>query len=388
MVRPKLACGRCDAIVQAPAPGRPIARGLAGPGLLAHVLTAKYAGHWPLYRQAEIYEREGVSLERSTLADWVGGCSRLLAPLIESLRCYVMAAGKLHADDTPVPVLAPGNGKTRMGRLWAYARDDRPTAGAEPPAVWFAYSPDRKGEHPARHLAGFTGTLQADGYAGFHPLYGGGRVREAACWAHVRRKFHELEQAHGPPAAREALERIAALYAIEQDIRGRPPDERRAQRQARAAPLLADMKRWRETAMTLARWDALLLYAGDGSVEIDNNTVEREIRPVALGRKNYLFAGSDAGGERAAAMYGLIGAAKLNGWDPEAYLHHSTGSLTQGAVHVGKALATLTGTYNLAGSTPAPSPSRTPPGLPPSPCSARRSGTDPGPPRPGQIAVP
>jgi transposase len=337
VVRPKLACGRCDAIVQAPAPGRPIARGLAGPGLLAHVLTAKYADHLPLYRQAEIYAREGVSLERSTLADWVGGCSRLLGPLVESLRRYVMAADKLHADDTPVPVLAPGDGKTKTGRLWAYARDDRPAGGAAPPAVWFTYSPDRKSEHPARHLAGFTGTLQADGYAGFHPLYGTGRVQEAACWAHVRRKFYELEQAHRSPTAREALGRIAALYAIEQDIRGRPPDERRAQRQARAAPLLADMKRWLKATLTvlsqrsdtaaavryaLARWDALLLYAGDGSVEIDNNAVEREIRPVALGRKNYLFAGSDAGGERAAAIYGLIGTAKLNGWDPEAYLRY------------------------------------------------------------------
>ncbi|MGH9482084.1 MAG: IS66 family transposase [Terriglobales bacterium] len=334
-VRPKLCCARCDAIVQAPAPSRPITRGLAGPGLLAHVLVAKYADHLPLYRQAAIYEREGVDLERSTLADWVGGCSRALEPLVESLRRYVMAAAKLHADDTPVPVLAPGNGKTKTGRLWAYVRDDRPAGDTAAPAVWFAYSPDRKSEHPARHLARFEGTLQADGYAGFHPLYGTGRVREAACWAHARRKFYELEQAHKSPTAHEALERIAGLYAIEEELRGQTPEARLAARQARAAPLLAELKLWLEETMpklsarsdtmaamryALARWDALRLYAGDGHIEIDNNAVERQMRPVALGRKNYLFAGSDAGGERAAAIYGLIGTAKLNRLDPEAYL--------------------------------------------------------------------
>ncbi len=299
------------------------------------MLVAKYADHLPLYRQTGMYEREGVELERSTLAEWVGGCGRLLEPLVGALRRYVTSAAKLHADDTPVPVLAPGNGKTKLGRLWAHVRDDRPAGDATAPAVWFAYSPDRRGEHPAGHLAGFEGTLQADGYAGFHPLYGTGRVREAACWAHARRKFYELEQAYHSPVAREALERIGALYGIEEDIRGRPPDARRAERQARAAPLLAELKQWLEETMTklsarsdtmaavryaLARWDALTLYARDGAIEIDNNAVERQMRPVALGRKNYLFAGSDAGGERAAAMYGLIGTARLNGWDPEAYL--------------------------------------------------------------------
>ncbi len=335
LVRPKLACARCDVIVQAPAPTRPIARGQAGPGLLAHVLVAKYADHLPLYRQAEMYEREAVWLERSTLAGWVGGCSRLLEPLVESLRRYVMAAAKLHADDTPVPVLAPGNGKTKVGRLWAYVRDDRPAGDSAAPAVWFAYSPDRRGEQSARHLARFEGTLQADGYAGYHPLYGTGRVREAACWAHVRRKFYDLEQAHHSPTAHQALERIGALYALEAGIRGRPPTERLAVRQSRAAPLLAELQRWLEETLdvlsprsdtsaavryALTRWEALRLYAGDGTIEIDNNAVERAIRPVALGRKNYLFAGSDAGGERAAAMYSLIGTANLNGCDPEAYL--------------------------------------------------------------------
>src|SRR5216110_1346215 len=220
--RPKLACACCDKIVQAEAPSRPIERGMAGPGLLAHVLVSKYCDHLPLYRQSEIYAREGVELDRSTMAEGVGGCSRLLEPLVEALRRHVMSAEKLHADDTPVPVLAPGNGKTKTGRLWTYVRDDRPTGDQAAPAVWFAYSPDRKGEHPERHLREFRGTLQADAYAGFNQLYQNGRIQEAACWAHVRRKFYDLQQAHASPVATEALERIGALYAIEKEIRGRP----------------------------------------------------------------------------------------------------------------------------------------------------------------------
>jgi transposase len=222
-VRPKLSCTRCDRIMQEPAPHRPIERGLAGPGLLAHVLVAKYADHLPLYRQSEIYEREGVELDRSTLADWVGGASRTLAPLVDALRRYVLDANKLHGDDIPVPVLAPGNGKTKTARLWTYVRDDRPAGSTESPAVWFAYSPDRKSEHPAHHLESFHGTLQADAFAGFNRLYETGSVVEAACWAHVRRKFHDLYEAHASPIAKEALERIAALYGIEKEIRGRPP---------------------------------------------------------------------------------------------------------------------------------------------------------------------
>ena len=209
IVRPKLSCAACERIVQAPAPSRPIDRGLAGPGLLAHVLVAKYCDHQPLYRQAEIYAREGVELERSTLADWVGGTSRLLQPLVEALRRHVMSAHKLHADDTPVPVLAPGNGRTKTGRLWSYVRDDRPAGDSTPAAVWFAYSPDRRGEHPREHLRSFIGTLQADAYAGFHHLYDGGHIQEAACWAHVRRKFYDLQVAHASPLAAEALKRIA-----------------------------------------------------------------------------------------------------------------------------------------------------------------------------------
>ena len=334
-VRPKLACSRCDTIVQAEAPSRPIARGLAGPGLLAHVLTSKYCDHLPLYRQAEIYAREGVELARATLADWVGGASQLLQPLVEALRRHVMSATKLHADDTPVPVLAPGLGRTKIGRLWTYVRDDRPAGDTTPPAVWFAYSPDRKGEHPVEHLRDFSGVLQRDAYAGFKPLYEGGRIQEAGCWAHVRRKFYDLQVAHKSPVAQEALERIAALYAIESEIRGRPPDGRREVRQARARPLLDSLHAWLESCLTklsrksdttaavkyaLGLWPALVRYADDGRLEIDNNAAERALRVVALGRKNYLFAGSDTGGERAAALYGLIGTAKLNGLDPEAYL--------------------------------------------------------------------
>ena len=334
-VRPKMSCSSCERIVQEPAPSRPIERGLAGPGLLAHVLVAKYCDHQPLYRQSEMYAREGVELERSTLADWVGATSRLLTPLVEAISRHVLATAKLHADDIPVPVLAPGNGKTKIGRLWTYVRDDRPAGDMTPSAVWFAYSPDRRGEHPRQHLRSFRGFLQADGYAGFHHLYEGGQIQEAACWAHVRRKFYELQVAHASPIAAAAIERIAALYAIETEIRGRPPEERLQVRSTRARPLLESLHSWLEKTLSqvsrkseiaaairyaLSRWRALLRYSEDGRLEIDNNAAERALRAVALGRKNYLFAGSDAGGERAAAIYTLIGTAKLNDIDPEAYL--------------------------------------------------------------------
>lgn len=335
LVRPKLSCAVCERIVQAPAPSRPIDRGLAGPGLLAHVLVSKYADHLPLYRQSAIYEREGIELDRSTLAGWVGGVTATLDPLVEQLRRYVMSAGKVHGDDTPVPVLAPGHGRTKTGRLWTYVRDDRPAGLDAVPAVWFAYSPDRKGEHPEAHLSGFRGFLQADGYAGFNRIYEKGVIQEAACWAHVRRKFFDLQQAHASPMATEAVARIGQLYGIESEIRGRSPAERREVRQARARPLLDSLKQWLEGSLAklskkseaaaairyaLGRWSALTRYCDDGSLENDNNAAERALRAVALGRKNYLFAGSDAGGERAAAIYSLIGSAKLNGLDPEAYL--------------------------------------------------------------------
>jgi len=334
-VRPKLACASCDTIVQAPAASRPIANGLAGPGLLAHVLTAKFCDHLPLYRQSGIYARSGVELERSTLADWVGQCSAVLRPLVEALNRYVLSAAKVHADDTPVPVLAPGEGKAKTGRLWPYVRDDRAAGDPSPPAVWFAYSPNRRGEHPQAHLKSFAGILQADAYAGYEALYADGKILEAACWAHARRKFYELHKAGASPIAAEALKRIGALYAIEAEVRGQLPDHRRRIREAQAGPLLDDFKTWltetlarlsQKSALAnaisyaLKRWPALTRYVGDGRIEIDNNAAERALRTVAIGRKNYLFAGSDAGGERAAAIYSLIGSAKLNDLDPEAYL--------------------------------------------------------------------
>jgi hypothetical protein len=344
----KLACASCERIVQAAASSRPLERCMAGPGLLAHVLVSKYGDHLPLYRQAEIYGREGVELDRSTLADWVGGASRLFQPLVEALRRHVMSAQKLHADDTPVPVLAPGLGKTKTGRLWTYVRDDRPAGDQTPPAVWFGYTPDRKGEHPKEHLRPFTGTLQADAYAGFEQIYEGGRIQEAACWAHVRRKFYDIQVAHKSLVAAEALERIGALYAIEKEIHGRSPEQRREMRNTRSRPLLGSLKQWLEetlvklskksdTAMAvryaLGRWEALMRYCDDGRLEIDNNAAERALRAVALGRKNYLFAGSDRGGESAAAIYSLIGTAKLNGIDPESYLRNVLSRIAEHAIN-------------------------------------------------------
>jgi transposase len=334
-VRPKFACAACEHVVEAPAPARPIERGLAGPELLAHVLVSKYADHCPLYRQSDIYAREGVDLDRSTLAGWVGATSELLTPLVDALRKHVLSASKIHADDTPVPVLAPGNGKTKTGRLWTYVRDERPAGEMTAPAVWFAYSPDRKGEHPRQHLKNFKGALQADAYAGFHHLYEGGAIYEVSCWAHARRKFHDIHVVHASPITTEALDRIGALYGIEEEVRGKPAEVRREIRQARAKPVLDDLRNWLEKSLralstkseaagairyALARWRALSRYVDDGLLEIDNSAAERALRAVALGRKNYLFCGSNSGGERAAAIYSLLGSAKLNGLDPELYL--------------------------------------------------------------------
>ncbi|WP_439548854.1 IS66 family transposase [Falsiroseomonas sp.] len=334
-VRPKFSCRGCEAVTQAPAPSLPIRRGRATAGLLAHVLVAKYADHLPLYRQSEIYARAGLELQRSTLADWVGQSAALLRPLIDALARHVLAGAVLHADDTPVPVLAPGLGKTSTGRLWAYLRDERPHGSTIPPAVLYRYSPDRRAEHPKAHLAGFRGVLQADGYSGFDGLYDGGQVREAACWAHVRRYFFELHATGQAPLATEAVRRIGLLYAIEPDIRGQPPDTRAKQRRARAGPILENLRAWLDETLArvsgrsdlavairyaLSRWEALTRYVADGRLEIDNNPVERAIRPLALGRKNWLFAGSNTGGQRAAAIASLIATAKLNGLDPEAYL--------------------------------------------------------------------
>ncbi len=334
-VRPKLSCRSCETITQAPAASLPIRRGRAGPGLLAHVLVAKYCDHLPLHRQAEIYAREDIDLSRSTLADMVGQTARLMRPLIDALARHVMAGARVHADDTVVPVLEPGLGRTRTARLWTYVRDDRPFGGTDLPAALYRYSPDRKGEHPREHLRRFRGILQADGYAGFAGLYGDGRVVEAACLAHARRKFWDVHEATKSPLAREALDRIATLYRIEDTIRGRPPDQRLRARKEHAAPLMAELRDWLDATRSRisgrsnlagairyasSRWAALTLILRDGRACIDNSAAERAMRPIAVGRRNWTFAGSDAGGERAAAIYSLIETAKLNGLDPEAYL--------------------------------------------------------------------
>ena len=334
-VREKLSCRACDTVVAAPAPDHAIARGRAGAGLLAHILVSKYDDHLPLYRQAEIFAREGVGLETSTLSGWVGATAAALNPLIDALTAEVMASEVLHVDDTPVPVLAPGTGKTKTGRLWTYVRDERPFAGARPPAALFFYSADRKGEHPQRHLKEFRGVIHADGYAGFNELYAGNRITEAACWAHVRRKFFDVHAATGSPIAKEALERIGDLYKVEKTIAGLPPGVRQRERQQRSKPIAEGLATWAETTLRRlsrkselakafrylrSRWKALLRCFDDGRLALDNNPAERALRCVAIGRKHYLFAGSDAGGHRAAAIYSLIETAKLNGRNPQHYL--------------------------------------------------------------------
>jgi transposase len=333
--RPRYGCRACGSIHQASAPERPIAKGLATPALLAHVLVSKYCDHLPLYRQSQIFARQGVEIDRSTLANWVGGACWWLEPLQAKLAEHVFASQKLFADDTPIPVLDPGRGRTKTGRLWVYARDDRPWNGPDPPAAIYLYSPDRKAERPASHLAGFSGIVQVDGYRGFDRLSDGGRIQLAGCWAHARRKFYEVQQATGSPVAAEALRRVAEFYAIETVIRGQTAAARQSARQIRSLPLVIAMKAWLKTQLThipprggladairyaLARWDALCQFLDDGRIELDTNTVERVIRPVTLGRKNHLFAGSDGGADRWATVCSLITTAKLNDVEPFAYL--------------------------------------------------------------------
>jgi len=336
-VREKFSCRACEAITQPPAPSHPIARGRAGPGLLAQVLFAKYGAHLPLNRQSAIYAREGIELDVSTLADWVGAAAATLMPLVAAVQAHVLADARIHADDTPVPVLAKG--KTRTGRLWTYVRDDRPFGGRDPPAAVFFYSPDRGGAHVARHLAGWTGLMQADAYAGFNALYEArrkpGPITEAACWAHARRKFFELAELTKAPIARGAVERIDALFAIEREINGRDSDARRVVRQERAKPLVDDLHAWlrqhraklsakndlaKAIDYSLKRWPAFTRFLDDGRLCLSNNAAERALRAIAVGRNNWTFCGSDAGGERAAAIYTLIETAKLNGVDPRAWL--------------------------------------------------------------------
>ncbi|WP_145144490.1 IS66 family transposase [Roseomonas gilardii] len=333
-VRPAFSCRSCEAMTQAPMPSLPITRGRPGPGLLAHVLVSKYCDHLPLYRQSEIYARDGVDLPRGLLAGWVGKGASLMEPMADHIGRHALAGSRLHADDTPMPMLAPGRGRTQTARCWAYLRDDRPFGGTDPPAVFYEFTPDRKAEHPQRRLRDFRGILQADAYAGFDALYAGGQVVEAACWTHARRYFHDELVSTGSPIAREAIERMKPLFAIEAEIAGQSPEQRLAARQARSAPIMADLHTWLEATLrrisgksdlakairyTLAQWTALTTVLRDGRACLHNNAVERQIRPLALGRKNYLFAGSAEGGKRAAIIYTLIGTAELNGWDPQAY---------------------------------------------------------------------
>jgi len=336
-VREKFSCRACEAITQPPAPSHPIARGRAGPGLLAHVLFAKYGLHLPLNRQSAVYAREGIELDVSTLADWVGASAATLMPLVEAIWSHVFTAERIHADDTTVPVLAKG--KTRTGRLWTYVRDDRPFAGPDPPAAIFFYSPDRAAKHPEQHLASYAGLMQADAYAGFNRLYGVGRkpgpIIEAACWAHARRQFFDLARLDKAPIAIEAVERIDALFAIEREINGLTSQARRAVRHERSRPLVIALESWlreqrarlsgqskvaKAIAYSLTRWVALTRFLNDGRLCMTNNAAERAIRPLAVGRHNWTFAGSDEGGRRAAAIYTLIETAKLNDVDPQAWL--------------------------------------------------------------------
>ncbi len=333
-VRPKLSCRSCERITQAPAPSLPIPRGLPGPGLLAHVAVGKFADHLPLHRQAEIFAREGVEIDRGTMGDWLGQMARLVRPLVGAVGRHVGRGARLFADDTTVPVLDRLLEAAKVGRVWGYLRDDRSFGGTDPPAVMFHYSPDRKAEHPRAHLTGFDGLLQADGYAGFGGLYEGG-VTEVACWAHVRRKFFEEWESRRAPLAREALDRIGALYAAEEGLAGQPAAARQEARLARAAPILESFFGFLETSLpripgrsdlakamryALSRREALSVVLRDGRADLDNNPIERALRPLAVGRRNWTFAGSDAGAGRVAVFLTLIETAKLNGCDPEAYL--------------------------------------------------------------------
>ena len=345
-VREKFTCRDCEKISQVPAPFHVLPRGFAGPSLLAMILFEKYGQHQPLNRQADRYAREGVDLSLSTLADLVGGCAAVVRPLYDLIRAHVFAGGRVHGDDTTVPVLAKGQAVT--GRAWVYVRDDRPFAGHAPPAAVFFYSRDRTGEHPERHLHGYAGILQADAYAGFNRLYAGDRrpgpITEAACWAHSRRKFFELAdvtaKARGKlaaiaPLALAAVIRIDAIFDVEREINGLSAEQRLSVRAARVAPLVADLEAWMKAerarlsrnaevakAMNymLTRWDSFTRFLGDGRICLTNNAAERELRGIALGRKSWLFCGSDRGGERAAVMYTLIQTAKLNDVDPQAWL--------------------------------------------------------------------
>jgi transposase len=336
-VRERLACRDCDTIVQAPAPAHPILRGRAGPNLLTEILFAKYRAHLPLNRQSDIYANEGVDLDVSTMADWVGACAATLMPLRDEIERHVLTADRIHADDTTVPVLAKGQCTT--GRLWTYVRDDAPFGGEAAPAAIYHYSPNRDGKHPEQHLATYAGLMQADAYAGYNGLYVAGRtpgpIIEAACWSHGRRKFFELAMLQKAPIAIETVRRIDELFAIEREINGQSAEQRRAVRQERSRPLVDALEKWlreerrklssknplaKAIDYSLKRWRAFTRFLDDGRICLSNNAAERAVRGIAVGRRNWTFCGSDAGGQRAAVMYSLIETAKLNDIDPKAWL--------------------------------------------------------------------
>mgnify|MGYP000692651120 FL=1 len=344
-VRPRMACSCCEAVLQAPLPSRPIERGRPGPGLLAHVLVSKYADHLPLYRQSQIYGREGIDLDRSTMADWVGKSTALLEPLAEAIAKRVKAGSSLFADDTPLKMLAPGNKTTKTARIWAYVRDERPWSGQSPPCVWYQFTVDRKGEHPVKHLSGYQGWVHADGYAGFNDVFGKDKASEVACMAHIRRKFVDVFTAQGSAIAEETIKRIAQLYGVEKEVRGQSPEARAALRQDKAKPIFDDLEEWLQAQLpkisgksplakairyALNRMPKTRPYLDNGFLELDNNTVERAMKPVAIGRKNWMFAGSESGGKAMAIAFTLIETAKLNGVDPQAWL---TDVLTRIADH-------------------------------------------------------
>ncbi|KAB2938020.1 MAG: IS66 family transposase [Hyphomicrobium sp.] len=354
-VRERLACRTCDTIAQTPAPVHPITRGRAGPHLLADVLFGKFGAHLPLNRQSDIYANEGVDLDISTLADWVGASAATLMPLRDAIEKHVLATERIHADDTTVPVLAKG--KCTTGRLWAYVRDDAPFGGAAAPAAFYHYSHNRDGAHPEKHLSAYTGLLQADAYAGFNGLYVTGRkpgpIVEAACWAHGRRKFFDLAELQKAPIAMEAVRRIDALFAIEREINGQPPGDRLAVRGERSKPLVDDLERWlreerkklssknplaKAMDYSLKRWPAFTRFLDDGRICMSNNAAERAVRGIAVGRRNWTFCGSDAGGQRAAVIYTLIETCKLNHIDPRAWLADVLGRI---ATHPANRIAAL-----------------------------------------------
>ncbi|MEP2629562.1 MULTISPECIES: IS66 family transposase [Rhodobacterales] len=308
IVRPRMTCKSCDKIVQAALPSRPIERGRPGAGLLAHVLVNKYADHCPLYRQSQIFAREGVDLERSTLGGWIGQATKLLEPLADAIGRYVRAGQAVFADDTPIKMHAKK--KCATARIWTYVRDERPWASADAPAAWYKFSTDREGKHPTSHLGQFKGWVHADGYTGFNDLFGKENVHEMACMAHARRKFVDIFQSQGLEIAEEAIKRIALLYRVEKAARGKPPKERVALRQRDAAPVFDDLEVWLDAQLNrisgkselakairyaLGRMKKMRGYLENGFLEIDNNCAERSIRCVALGRKNYLFVGSKGG---------------------------------------------------------------------------------------------